>query len=137
MTRASMAAVVAAVVATGCVLGATPAKFRPAQTPGGIELSLRLEERLVSGEILAVEDSAFLMTVRTPDPATGSLPRLARVPFRSIRHATGAVNLTPPWTHADLERVRLMARYPQGVNAALEARLVAAYAVDGVRWVIR
>ncbi|MFN2315964.1 MAG: hypothetical protein ABR551_03035 [Gemmatimonadales bacterium] len=137
MPREWMTVVVAAVVATGCVMGATPAKFPPAQTPGGIELSLRLEERLVTGEILAVEDSAFLITVRAPDPDTSGLPRLARVPFQSIRRASGAVTFTPPWNPATLERIRRMARYPQGVDAALEARLVAAYAVERVRWLLR
>jgi hypothetical protein len=125
----------AALMLAGCVMGGTVESFAPAATPAGLDVTLRLGGRSVAGELLAVEDSSLLLVVRFPNPDSSSMPRLARVQTRRIRSIEGSVALRGGWVPSDSAKYRRMARYPQGVNRDLEARLVAAYQVLAVGWV--
>ena len=120
---------------SGCVLGGTVKSFAPAATPAGLDISVQLDRASYAGELLAVEDSALLLVVRHPNPDSTNVPRLARIPTRRIRHVSGVINMRGTWGVRNANDYRPLARYPQGVNADLEARLAAAYGVPAVRWV--
>lgn len=135
MPRLVSVLLVLSVAITGCVLGSRVATFPPAQTPGGVDVTLRFGSSQLAGELLAVEDTSLLIAVRWPNPDSSNTPRLARVATRGIRAVAGPVSTRQGWAKSDPVRFRNVARYPQGVSTALEARLVAAYAVDSVRWV--
>jgi hypothetical protein len=98
-------------------------------------LTVQLERRSITGELLAVEDTALMMVVRFPNPDSSDTPRIARVATRRIQGITGAVSSTGRWTAALAAKYRPLSRYPQGVSTDLEARLVAAYGVPAVRWI--
>ena len=85
---------VLALMLTGCVLGPTVAGYTPANTIGGLELTVQLERRSITGELLAVEDTALMMVVRFPNPDSSDTPRIARVATRRIQGITGAVSST-------------------------------------------
>ena len=94
--------------------------------PGGVtgRLSLR-SRREVAGELLAVEDSAFLLLAvdRT----------LVRVPLSVVRSAQAAYGgFVSPLTPWERERIRLASRYPDGVTPELEQHLLAAYLQQAV-----
>jgi hypothetical protein len=135
MRRTSIAPVGMALLIAGCVLGPTVDGFAPATTPAGLDISVQVERASYAGELLAVEDTALLMVVRFPNPDSSNVPRLARVATRRIRHVSGVISMRGTWTASNAEEYRPLSRYPQGVNAELEARLAAAYHVAGVRWV--
>ena len=134
MTR-TVAVMGVMLVVTGCVLGTTMESFTPAHSPAGMDVTLQVAERTYAGELLAVEDTALLLVVRFPNPDSSTVPRLARVPTRQIRDVTGLINVRERWVASDANRFRPLARYPQGVSSALEARLAEAYGVERVQWV--
>jgi hypothetical protein len=121
---------------SSCVIGPTPAKWVPANTAQGLDVTLRTTRPFLAGELLAVEDTALFVAVRWPHPdSSANTPRLARVATRHIRAIDGPAPLRSPWRPQVRERYRMLSRYPQGVSPALEAQLVAAYGADAVRWV--
>ena len=110
-----------------CAVGTTGRSYAPAKGPAGATVTLELTgEHQVVGELLAVEDTTLLVLqerelVRVPLPliTSGKAPKLS---------FTGQ-----SLTGAPRERLRLISRYPQGVSAELEARLLEAYGQSGVR----
>jgi hypothetical protein len=114
-----------------CSVGTTGRNYAPAQGPAGATVTLDLTgQRQVGGELLAVEEATLLL--RRPG-------ELVRVPLRLITSGkapklsfTGAT-----LTGETRERLRLISRYPQGVSAELEARLLEAYGQRGVQEISR
>jgi len=110
-----------------CSVGTTSRSYPPATGPAGATVTLELTgKRHVVGELLAVEDTTLLVLqerelVRVPLPliTSGKAPKLSF----SGQSLTGEPR----------ERLRLISRYPQGVGAELEARLLEAYGQSGVR----
>jgi small nuclear ribonucleoprotein (snRNP)-like protein len=123
--RIGRGAIVALLLAA-CMVGTSGREYAPARGPAGITVSLELAgDRLVRGELLAVEDSTLLVLQEE---------ELVRVTLAAIHSGkapkisfTGAT-LTP----RTRERLRLVSRYPQGVPAELEERLLQAYGADSV-----
>ena len=107
-----------------CAVGTTGGSYEPAKGPAGARVTLEVtDHREVVGELLAVEDTSLLVLqerqlVRVPLPliASGNAPK---------------VSFTGPTLMArrdeSRERLRLISRYPQGMNPELEARLLEAY----------
>ena len=128
-------------------------ELAPATRPAGIASVLDLGSDTLQAEILALEEDALIVLVdRIPQDEMAG--RLARVPFTGIRTAEFAnadgfdysfwkffLSLGPPRPPearslvihggalgpAIHERLRLLARFPQGVNDELLARLEAVY----------
>ena len=127
--------------------------MEPATRPAGIASVLDLGGDPLQAEVLALEEDALIVLVdRVPQHDLAG--RLARIPFTGIRTAefanadgfeysgwTYLFSLGPPRppesrslvlhdltldseTH---ERLRLLSRYPQGLNAELLARLEGVY----------
>lgn len=122
--------VLALLLVAACPIGTTGRGYAPAKGPAGATVTLELTgHRRIVGELLAVEDTALLVLedrqlVRVPLPliVSGNAPKVS---FNG-QAATGG--LGEPG-----ERLRLISRYPQGVSAELEERLLQAYGQSGVR----
>lgn len=116
----------------GCSVGPRVEKFRPAQEPAGVETELRLANRTIAGELLALENAGLLVL---------SERRVVRVPYRAIQRGSfGQLGLfmtkgvAPP---ADKrERLRLVSRFPQGLSEDLLRDLLAAYGQAEVEVVV-
>jgi hypothetical protein len=116
-----------ALLLVACAVGTTGGSYEPAQGPAGATVTLELTgQREMVGELLAVEDTALLVRQDR---------QLVRVPLRLILSGkapkvsfTGQLPAGEP-----RERLRLISRYPQGVSAELEARLLEAYGQSRVR----
>jgi hypothetical protein len=112
---------------TGCVVGTSAKSYQPAQEPEGAAIELKLDGgHAVEGELLAVQWDSLLVR-------EGS--RFVRVPIARLTRTRGPkLNYSKPGLTADLrERLRLISRYPQGVTAELEQRLLAAYGQTAVQ----
>jgi hypothetical protein len=123
-----------AVLLAACQVGTKPSTFPPAVTPNGVTATIRtVEKATVTGELLAVEDSALLVW------RAGTA--MARVPLDAIELATFAkLRVTIDRGHAlsrdDREQLRLTSRFPQGIREDTMARLLeasGAQAVEEVR----
>jgi hypothetical protein len=118
--------------AVACSVGPRPEKIQPAREPAGATIGLQLRggrsKLLVTGELLAVQDSGLLVRDTT---------RIVLVPNRAIRTGTllvPGIGLTFSGrpSGATRERLRLVSRYPAGVPADLLRRLLAAYGHDSL-----
>jgi hypothetical protein len=120
-------AVLPAMLLSACAMGLSVAKFAPARSVAGGHVEVRLlSQRLVSGELLAVEDTSLLIL------ASGAAPRITRVGLGQIYEATLAQRGTVAWRgrYVSTDRNRLLinvSRYPQGVSPALLESLLQAY----------
>ncbi len=118
-------------VALACSVGPRPQQFPPAREPGGATIQLRLrDKRVVTGELLAVQDSGFLVLDST---------RILLVPNRAVRSGSlvtggGAAFAGKP-LGGTREHLRMLSRYPSGVSSELLAGLLAAYGRDSVETV--
>jgi hypothetical protein len=120
-------------VTAACHTGPTVERFEPAQRPGGVAISLRLQRTgadwRITGELLAVRDSDLLVRDSTA---------FWRVPIRAIRRASvqakgGDVSIEQGRIGVgSRDRLRLLSRYPQGLSDELLAGLLAAYGRDSV-----
>lgn len=116
-----------ALLLAACAVGTSAGGYEPAKGPAGATIALELAgQREVAGELLAVEDSALLLRQER---------ELVRVPLRLIVSGKAPkVSFTGQLPAGETrERLRLISRYPQGVSAALEARLLEAYGQSDVR----
>lgn len=111
-------------VILACPTGTSVGGFAPAKSPNGIRADIRIakSKTRIVGELLEVRDS-MLLVLR--DGA-----RVTAVPIQDIRSASFAkmgVLISDGEFLGDLERLRLVSRYPAGLAAELEAQLLAAY----------
>jgi hypothetical protein len=125
MTRATAVAV--ALLAAGCRLGTTAPKFVPSLAPEGVRATLVLRSGRVTGELLAVTDSALVIR------RYAETPPIAFVRYRAIYsssfHQVGAAleGGRPPRAE-DRETLRLVSRFPQGLSPELLQQLLSGYA---------
>ena len=123
--RASLHPFAALLLLAACSVGTTGRTYAPAKGPAGATVSLDLTgKRTVSGELLAVEEATLLVLQER---------QLIRVGVTLIASGKAPKVSFTAWTEAARERLRLISRYPQGVSPELEARLVEAYGVTGIR----
>lgn len=119
---------------TGCSVGPQIHEFDPAHEPAGIRAEVTTRsavpgEKKLSGEILAITDAGVLL-LRESDET----PRIVQVPYEvlstvdpaqrtAVRVSTLAVEERP----VRVGRLRLLARYPQGITPELLQALLRAY----------
>ena len=109
-----------------CPVGTTGKGYAPARGPAGATVTLEVAGGTkVVAELLAVEDSTLLVL---------RAGRLARVALSQVTSGKAPkVSFAGPTLAGETrERLRLISRYPQGVSADLEARLLEAYGQSGV-----
>jgi len=117
----------ALILLTACSVGTTGRNYAPAKGPAGATVSLELTgQPTMRGELLAVEPGSLLMLEGR---------QLVRVAIPLIRSGKAPkVSFAGPTLNDQLhERLRLISRYPQGVSPGLEARLLEAYGLTGIR----
>jgi hypothetical protein len=118
-------------VVVACSVGPRPEKFPPAREPAGATIQLRLRgKRVMTGELLAVQDSGLLVRDSS---------RILLVPNQAVLSgsllAGGAGSFAGKPSGGTRERLRLLSRYPSGVTGDLLAGLLAAYGRDSVETV--
>ena len=109
---------------TACMTSKPPEKFSGARSVRGVVGSLELRDtRAHSGELLAVDDSAFVILegdrvgiVRFSDVRSGR--------FTQMGSASLVVGPNP--TPAVLARARMLSRFPYGITATAMRSLLAA-----------
>lgn len=122
MRRSGVAVLTVMVVA--CSLGTRARGYEPAQHPAGIHVTVvTIMPQPLQGELLAVDDTSVTVV-------SGS--RLWVAPYTTIRRINVrqggqiAVRLRGPGER-EREDLRLRSRYPQGMDAGLRTRVLAAY----------
>jgi hypothetical protein len=116
----------------GCHVGRNIDTFAPAQWPDGVEISLTLRGGGTAwGELLAVQDTAFVVLVRDT---------VVLVTYGAIAGAqvtqVGQLHEIPPGPE-DATSLRLVSRFPQGLAPDLLARLLAAYRQSALKVLAR
>lgn len=113
--------------ALGCQVGTRLKKFAPAQGPAGVAMEIQLIEQRtrVTGELLAVGDSALFVLRDGQRVVAVSYAAIARVSFRQIGMWSGGGEAPDS---ALAERIALVSRFPQGMSADVLARVLAAHA---------
>lgn len=118
------------VFAAGCVFGPSVRQVQRDLSPAGTHAEITLRTVRIEGELLALHDDGLLLLNRTV---------LTLVPFTSIMlgrfewsRAPQIVNGQPP-SAGQSEKIRLLSRYPQGVDEDLMNRLLVIYGQDEVR----
>ncbi len=106
----------------GCHVGPGPENYAIAHRATGVTTSITMSVSGVSGELLEVRDSGLVVL---------SAARVLLVPYRSIQRATFEqldVSIGGGQPPSDEGRgiLRTASRFPQGLNAELERRLLAA-----------
>jgi hypothetical protein len=116
---------------TGCPVGANLGTFEPAQRPGGItvEVTLLKSKTPISGELLAVQDSAFLVL----NLERTKIVRIKEAAIRRVKASYGS--FIAPVRAFERDRIRAASRYPKGVGAELEKKLLDAYRLNSVTMV--
>lgn len=120
-----------------CHVGQSVKDFRPALGPQGVMTELDLAGEKLDGELLAVADSGLYVLAA---PAAPCEPPERAVVFARWHELTGvrleqmgvrARRQRPP-SEADLERMSLVSRFPQGLSPGLLARFLAANGLEEV-----
>ena len=121
---------------SGCITwGPKLNEFEPAKTPNGLSTEVEVKlpfgsgpSRSLQGELVAVDDRGIFILYR---PEMTGQERVAQVAYESINRATFEkvtyLNITSPKRPAGdkREQLRLMSRYPQGVNSPGFQKLLA------------
>jgi hypothetical protein len=122
MKRTTLFFVIAS-VALACSIGPRRGNFLPAAAPAGVEASISLDRGMsFRGELLAVENNALVVLDEG---------KIVRVRFSSIRRArfarSGITIRDFDVPKATQEQLRMLSRYPQGVDSPLLSSLLKAY----------
>ncbi|HZD53657.1 MAG TPA: hypothetical protein VE175_11465 [Woeseiaceae bacterium] len=120
----------------GCSIGPEIAEFKPAQRPEGVHLEVTLkhdvsEGRTVEGELLEVRADGLLLNVDRYPVDARTVRRIVLIPYpvmKTVRGeqmgravlGSGAKPLSDPFWG----RLRLVSRFPQGLNEGLLTQLL-------------
>lgn len=109
--------------AAACYWGPSLKTFEPAYGPDGIGAQLQLRDTTIAGELLEVQDTAFIVL---SDSRTVVL-----VPIAAIRSGTfdqrGVLLARGAASRRALAELRNLSRFPSGMSPEIRARLLAAY----------
>ena len=118
IVRSMMAA---AFTLAACYTGPSAKKFRPATTPRGVDARIELHQRSLSGELLEVRDTAFVLY---DNAGTG----LVLVPFSAVHDARfdalGSYSGGVPDAEWSV-KLRQVSRYPYGMSPSVLQALLA------------
>ena len=140
----------------GCSVGVKIDNFKPAQGPQGVHIELQLEGKAIrgskiSGELLAVRADRILLNVIDNPDSPNATSRVVLIPFSLIKTvdpeqmgrmrfrshrldvSLGNVDRRREEMSEDhLNRLRLVARFPQGLSDEMLAVLLADLGQDQV-----
>lgn len=109
--RAHLTTLALVLTLAGCFTGPSAESFRPARSPRGVTVELRLASQRLRGELLEVRDTAFVVS-RTAG--------IALVRFRDVRSASfQQMSLRYEGRRAPsaalLQQMRRVSRFPSGL----------------------
>jgi hypothetical protein len=115
-------------VLAGCLVGTQARNYAPATGPAGATVNLELADKSkITGELLAVETDAVLLL---------RIHELTRISLSQIRRGHAPkIGFDRRLAGNTRERLRLVSRFPQGVNRELEVQLLQAHGQAGVKTV--
>ena len=124
MMRCALITLAAVLLGAGCLHGPRLDRFKPAIQPEGIQATIWLRggEKL-SGELLAAPEDGLIIRAN----------KIVMIPFERIKRGDfaqrkslliGSGRVPHPGKH---EQLRLMSRFPQGLDGAVLDRLLEAY----------
>ena len=128
----------------GCSVGIKIEDFKPAQGPQGVHIELLLERRTIlgrriSGELLAIRADRILLKVFDNPDSPNATSRVLLIPYSLIRtlkpEQMDRMRLLSQREEMDedhLNRLRLVARFPQGLSDEMLAVLLADLGQDQV-----
>ena len=135
--KGPIAIVLLAGFAGGCAYGMTKEKFRPAQSPRGIETRITTSAAEFAGELIEIRQTGLVLlsqkrfsTARNGMTETAER-RLRLVPYAAVlssrfeqldRRLYIIAGRTPP--DNDRERLRLVSRFPQGLSPEVLSQLL-------------
>ncbi|HET6628462.1 MAG TPA: hypothetical protein VFG91_01680 [Woeseiaceae bacterium] len=132
--KAAGAAVIVLALGGCASVGVEVHELKPAQGPQGVHVELALDEYVIGnadeieGELLAVQADGVIVNMAATAAGAGS-HRLVRVPFPAIKSVRleqiGRVGIRSRDREQNLDRLRLLARFPQGLSDDLLAVLLA------------
>jgi hypothetical protein len=131
-----------------CSVGLQIEDFKPAQGPQGVQIELKLEGNgirgtKISGELLAVRADRILLNVIDNPDSPNATSRVVLIPYSLIQtldpEQMGRMSFRSQRNEMDddrLNRLRLVARFPQGLSDEMLAVLLADLGQDQVdNWV--
>lgn len=128
---------VIATLLSSCAANVEVHEFIPANSPAGINATVKLvrfvlDGNRLEGELLAADEQGFLLLLDEPLTTADDAVRLVEVPrdlVREIKLAQiGSYLVRPHQAGRDderLQRFRLLSRYPQGMDNSLRNALLA------------
>ena len=128
----------------GCSVGVQIEDFKPAQGPQGVHIELRLKGKVIggntiSGELLAVRADRILLNVIDNPDSPNAKSRVVLIPVSMVKTAEPEqmyrVKVRSKRKELDEEqvnRLRLVARFPQGLSDEMLAVLLADLGQDRV-----
>ncbi|HYO47336.1 MAG TPA: hypothetical protein VEY33_11695 [Gemmatimonadota bacterium] len=125
MTRAAL--LLALLLVQGCTFGTRESSFT---RPGGEEVTVSLgDNHEVTGELLAARREGLLL--RTTGVFEIPWDEIESTSFDRLRDVRWPERSIP--NSQTLEKLRLVSRFPQGLDEAMTRRLLEAYGQEGVR----
>jgi len=125
------AAILLLALLSACHVGRSVTRFAPARSPAGARVDVRLmSQRLLVGELLAVDDTSLLVLSAASNPA------ITRVAIAQIHQADleelGVIVARGRFITLGRRRLAInLGRYPQGMTPELLASLLATYHQSG------
>ncbi len=128
----------------GCSAGVRIENFKPAQGPQGVHVELMLEGNAIggskiSGELLAVRANRILINVIDNQDSPNASSRVVLIPYSLIKSVDpeqmGRMGFRSQRQEMDedhLKKLRLVARFPQGLSDEMLAKLLADLGQDQV-----
>ena len=121
----------------GCSFGMTAKKFRPAESPRGVEAVITITDREFVGELIEIRDAGLVLSSerwRVPVPngtRETKEQRLRLIPYTAVERSRfeqmdrrlSIVDGRPPTTNGR-EQLRLVSRFPQGLSAEVLSQLL-------------
>lgn len=125
-------------LATGCSTSVEVNNFKPAQGPQGVHIELKLNGDVidgdkVAGELLAVREDGLILSAEKYAASARKTNTIVLIPYWMMNHAKldqmGGSKIESHGKEqnaAYLEKLRLVARFPQGLSDELLAALLRA-----------
>jgi hypothetical protein len=116
---------IAACAGSACYVGMSAGKYRPAQQPAGVSITMITPAGKAAGELLAIRDTGVIILIGQ---------KVHMVPYTAILSSDidqtsssyAISNRAAP--NADVQtHLRLLSRFPQGLTAELLGQLLQAY----------
>ncbi len=113
----------AACLTSACYVGMSAGKYRPAQQPAGVSITMTTPQGKAAGELLAIRETGVIVLI---DQKVHLVPYTAILSSEIAQTSGYAIANRAPG--ADVQaHLRLLSRFPQGLTPELLGQLLQAY----------